>query len=143
MTDRTNDANFAAVAAIVRGDKIFLAQRSDTKQMYPGHYEAPGGHVQIGETFVDALRREVREELGVSVQIHSIVDAYTFESEGVWKAEVMYLCGIDDVDQPQLNPEDHQADGWFTRKDLDTLPIVGLLKEPLRKAFEMIGEDNE
>lgn len=138
--DRINDANFAAVAAIYDGNKIYLAQRSHQKAMYGGYYEAPGGHVQIGEDFYSALIREIREELHVSVEVDRIVDAYTFESEGVWKAEVMFLCRLDENQSIRLNTEDHQAGGWYSRDQLEGLKIVGLLREPLVKAFEMIGD---
>lgn len=141
--DRTNDAHFAAVAAIYDGDKIFLAQRNDSKAMYPAHYEVPGGHIQIGEDFYQALTREIDEELHVSVEVERIVDAYTFESEGIWKAEVMFLCRLNGGQRIQLNPEDHQSGDWYTREQLADLKIVGLLREPLTKAYEMIGEGNE
>ena len=139
MTDRLNDANFSAVAAIFRKDSIFLAKRSDNKQMFPGYYEAPGGHVKNNESFTDALHRELEEELGVKVTVGGIVDAYTFESEGIWKAEVMYLCELADDRQPRLNKADHAEGVWVTKEQLDNLHLVSIIKKPLLKAFEMIG----
>jgi len=57
-----------AVAVLVRSDgAVLLAQRPETK-VYSGYWEFPGGKIEPGEPVPEALRREVREELGVEVE---------------------------------------------------------------------------
>ena len=57
-----------AVAVLIRSDgAVLLAQRPETK-VYSGYWEFPGGKIEPGEPVPDALRREVREELGVEVE---------------------------------------------------------------------------
>ena len=46
--------------------RILIAERPPGKHM-AGHWEFPGGKVGAGEAEVDALRRELHEELGVTV----------------------------------------------------------------------------
>ncbi len=55
-------------AAIVRDGMLLAACRARPAEL-AGRWELPGGQVEHGESEVAALRRECREELGVSVQV--------------------------------------------------------------------------
>jgi isopentenyldiphosphate isomerase len=47
--------------------RIFVHRRTDTKRVFPGHYDMwVGGVLGAGETYDQAARREAREELGVA-----------------------------------------------------------------------------
>jgi 8-oxo-dGTP pyrophosphatase MutT (NUDIX family) len=45
---------------------VLAEERKPTKRVVPGVVALPGGHVEPGERIEDALRREVREELGIT-----------------------------------------------------------------------------
>src|SRR6266446_3145108 len=56
-----------AVAVLIRSDgKALLAQRPASK-VYSGYWEFPGGKIEHGEPVAEALRREIREELGIEI----------------------------------------------------------------------------
>ena len=44
---------------------------------YKGYWVTPGGHVEYGERVEDALRREMKEELGISVKIKRLLGTYS------------------------------------------------------------------
>jgi 8-oxo-dGTP diphosphatase len=56
-----------AVGVLVRGDGAFLLTSRPPGKVYEGYWEFPGGKVEAGETVAQALRRELREEIGVEV----------------------------------------------------------------------------
>jgi 8-oxo-dGTP diphosphatase len=57
-----------AVAVMIRPDGAVLLARRPGGKVYSGYWEFPGGKIDPGETVFDALRREIREELGVEVE---------------------------------------------------------------------------
>lgn len=64
-----------------RGE-LYLQKRPAWKDIQPGLWDtAAGGHVDWGEQVDDALRREVREELGVTSFTPERIAVYEFRSE--------------------------------------------------------------
>ncbi|MGH7770374.1 MAG: (deoxy)nucleoside triphosphate pyrophosphohydrolase [Candidatus Binatia bacterium] len=55
------------VALIVRGARLLICQRLEAGS-FPLKWEFPGGKVEAGERLVEALSRELREELGIEIQ---------------------------------------------------------------------------
>lgn len=58
----------AAAAILVRQDgRLLFARRAASLESYPGHWEFPGGALRSDESFDEGLRREIDEELGISL----------------------------------------------------------------------------
>jgi 8-oxo-dGTP diphosphatase len=57
-----------AVAVFLRPDGTTLLARRPAGKVYAGYWEFPGGKVEPGEPMAAALRREIREELGVEIE---------------------------------------------------------------------------
>lgn len=56
-----------AVAILMRPNgEVLLGQRPEGKP-YAGYWEFPGGKVEAGEAILDALKRELQEEMGVQI----------------------------------------------------------------------------
>lgn len=68
------------VTGILKDKDLFLVvRRSKEDDLYPGCWEFPGGHIEIGETISDALKRELKEEIGFSDFDNPIITNYTDE----------------------------------------------------------------
>lgn len=56
-----------SAAVLMRGSNEFLLARRPAGKVYAGWWEFPGGKVEAGESFHDALVRELHEELGIAI----------------------------------------------------------------------------
>ena len=61
-------------AIIEHENKILICQRSERMKL-PLKWEFPGGKVETGESKEDCLKREIREELGLEIEIESALTA--------------------------------------------------------------------
>lgn len=57
-----------AVGILMRSNGDFLMTTRPAGKAYAGHWEFPGGKLEANETVVEALRRELIEEIGVAIQ---------------------------------------------------------------------------
>jgi 8-oxo-dGTP diphosphatase len=56
-----------AVGVLIRPDGDFLLTSRPPGKVYEGYWEFPGGKLEAGETVEEALRRELQEEIGVTI----------------------------------------------------------------------------
>ena len=121
-----------AVGVIARGDEIFITLRpADVHQ--GGKWEFPGGKVEEGETVLQALRRELAEEVGITVN-HSepvIVITHDYGDKQV-KLDVHRVK--DFAGEP--HGKEGQASRWVNVKSLNAndfpeanVPIISALQE--------------
>jgi len=127
------DYPLMGVAAVIfDGNGVWLARRG--REPGRGEWSLPGGLVELGETHLKALEREIREELAVSIQVQGLVGVYDKifrDSRGAvqyhyvvvdywgWitqgrpvpAADVSEVCRVplDQLDRLKLNPELIQA----------------------------------
>ncbi len=57
-----------AVGVLVRADNAFLLTSRPEGKAYAGYWEFPGGKLESAETVEQALRRELQEEIGITIQ---------------------------------------------------------------------------
>lgn len=67
MPDDSHDAPIPVLAAVIRREGRYLLGRRPAHKRHGGLWEFPGGKLEAGESWIDAAKRELREELGVSV----------------------------------------------------------------------------
>jgi 8-oxo-dGTP diphosphatase len=57
-----------AVGVLMRSDDSFLLTSRPEGKAYAGYWEFPGGKLEAGETVEQALRRELQEEIGITIK---------------------------------------------------------------------------
>ena len=92
-----------------RGE-LYLQRRPLWKDIQPGRWDtAVGGHVDYGESVEEALRREVREELGIVDFKPEAVAVYPFRSEREYELVHVYRTVYDGA----IRPSDELDGGRF------------------------------
>ena len=104
-------------AAIIREGRVLCAKRSSTMAL-PNKWEFPGGKVEDGESPQEALRREIREELGVDVEVGAFLACGHHEQPAVVVTldvyHARYLTG-------EWVAREHSELRWVGRAQLPTL----------------------
>ncbi len=136
------DAPLVGVGALIwRGatGEVLLVQRGREPSL--GMWAVPGGLVEIGETLVAALLREVAEETGLHVRPGPFIG--TFEPilrDDDGRVRIHYVV-LDylvfwETGEPRAG-DDAAAVGWFTPAGLDALPMLPATRAMIDKGIAL------
>ena len=105
------------------GHEVMVARRALTKRFLPGKFELPGGHIEFGETLVDGLCRELKEELAIDVIVGDVVGAFTYVNKvkRSHSIEIIFFAQLADGCLPKINLADHSEVIWVNRNNLDVI----------------------
>ena len=106
-----------AAAIIVERGRVLLTQRKRGSHL-EGMWEFPGGKVEEGEDPKDALARELREEIGVDVDVGDIVEVtfYRYETQSVL---LLFYRAARRAGSPEPRALDVAAFDWADQTALD------------------------
>lgn len=124
-----------AAAAIIQSEgKILLAKRSNKLSEEPCKWENVGGSVDQGETFEEAITREAKEELGITIENLAIALEYK-NAEGESQV-VVFFASISG--EPKVMENDSCDElKWVSKDELRNMDME--LASFTRKDFEKLG----
>jgi len=122
---RTETCELTMLCLVRRGNEILLQNR--LKKDWTG-YTLPGGHVEPGESFVDACVREVREETGLTVLNPTLCGLKQFPSGD--SRYIVFLFKADSFEGELCSSEEGKVE-WVPLDQLDRYNTVSDLKELL------------
>ncbi|MCX7109614.1 MAG: NUDIX hydrolase [Proteobacteria bacterium] len=123
------------VSAIIfdQNERVLLIQRG--KPPAAGFWHAPGGKLEAGESLVEGVRREVKEETGLDVTIGPIMAVVERRQEGFHYVIVDFMAYLADPNQTEIKPaDDASAAAWVAEDELMNYPIAGGLLPILERA---------
>jgi len=94
-------------------NKLLLNNRKQNTTL-SGYWEFPGGKVESGETFEDALKREIKEELKVSISIKSKIIEVPYRDHCLNILLHYYLC----KKMGDIRLMEHEKGVWVSKSDL-------------------------
>ena len=122
--------------------KVFLMR----SHKWHGQYVIPGGHIELGETIEEALRREVKEETNLDIyDIEFLIFQEFIYDKSFWKKDHFiffdYMCRTDSSDVV-LNEEAEEYI-WVSVEEALKLPIEHYTRIAIEKYLEKVGRKTQ
>lgn len=114
-------SNFRVINAFVVNSegKIWIPRRVSTKRIFPLCLDmSMGGHVVSGETYDQAFKRELAEELNIDADKTSWKLLGYLTPQKDYVSAFMRVYEIKMEEAPQFNPDDFAEDFWLTPNEL-------------------------
>ena len=127
---RTETVELTVLCLIRRGDEYLLQDR--LKKDWRG-FTLPGGHVEPGESIVDAVVREMQEETGLTVKNPKLCGVKQFPISGESGGNGRYLVFLFVADKfsGEIVSSEEGAMHWVKKEDLPKVNLVNDFKELL------------
>ena len=129
-------------ALIFHDDCVLLVERA--KEPLKGYWSLPGGVVEVGETLEQAIRREVREETGLEIEIVEILEVFeriTPDAGGRPEYHFVlidYLCRASD--RTACPASDVARVAWVRRDEIARYRITEGTPPLIEKGFDAIAK---
>ena len=126
---RTENVELTTLCLIRRGGEILLQDR--LKKDWPG-LTLPGGHVEPGESIVDSVIREMKEETGLTIKNPRLKGLKQFPIDG--GRYIVFLFEVTEFEGEIVSSEEGTV-AWYRREEVAGLESVKDLEE-LLQVFE-------
>lgn len=112
-------------------DEILILKRHPQSRTDPEMWELPGGKVEKGEFFDDALVREIKEETDLDVEVGDFAEAV--QNDYSHKRTVQLIMYLDNVKGDVKISDEHTDWMWADLEKIKNLEISTSLKKVLKK----------
>lgn len=125
-------AIFTNMCMVTDGSRLLVQDRKNPD--WPG-VTFPGGHVEPGESFVESVIREVREETGLTVENPTLCGTKQFQTKGGERYVVFFFKA--DRFHGELRSSEEGDVFWIQRSELSSYPLA-----PDMEAMVQVMEDD-
>ena len=142
MTREFPDRPIVGVGGVVVQDgQVLIVKRAHEPRK--GEWSLPGGIVELGETLVEALKRELKEETGLDVDVGDVVEVFdrVHRLDGRIQYHfviVDYLCRP--IGGTLCASDDAEDVAWVASGDIERYGVNEFAARVIRRGLEMAGQ---
>lgn len=127
---------------VVQDGRALIVKRAHEPRK--GEWSLPGGMVELGETLVDALRREIKEETGLDVEVGDVVEVFDRVHRHDGRIQYHFVI-VDYLCRPtggMLRAADDAEDvAWVSSDEIDRYGVNEFAARVIRRGLEMARTD--
>ena len=126
---------------IIAGGRTLLIRRGSAP--LEGQWSIPGGMLELGESIVEGVRRELAEETGIEVRVLELIEVFERVIPGE-SGRIRYHFVILDYLCEMVSGEARAASdvidvAWAGEEELEKFALTPIAIRVIRRAFEMVG----
>jgi 8-oxo-dGTP pyrophosphatase MutT (NUDIX family) len=131
--------NLAVKGIVRKGDEVLVLKRSAVDEHKPSVWETVGGGMETQNSPQEALKREIREETGLEVEVGEPFNVFTFTKDsGEFKIGITFLC--DYVSGEVKLSEEHSEYKWIKPEEFKNLESIASLYDEIDKYAQKHGK---
>lgn len=129
---------------VIADERVLLIRRAHAP--LKGQWSIPGGTLEVGETLIEGVRRELAEETGIEVRVLEIIEVFeriSRDREDARRTQyhfviLDYLCEL--VRGEARAASDVTDVAWCRESELEKYSLTPTATRVIRKAFQMARE---
>ncbi len=125
-------------AAIILNESRVLIGRRKPNQALGGYWEFPGGKVENGESLVDCLKRELKEELSVNAKVSE--DIFAMVDHSYDGGEIQLVAMLADIGDQQPVGTVHDFLAWAAIEELSSYKLAPADVPIAQKIIQKFGQ---
>lgn len=115
--------------------RALIVQRSEDES-FPNKWELPSGKVEIGENPIEALERELEEEVNIKVTASRCVNVRDYTTSDRHNVLIAYIMEpLNDNHEKVALSEEHQDFAWVSEQEISGYDIIGPVQNDLEQAW--------
>ncbi len=127
---------------VISEGRVLLVRRGGPPLQ--GRWSIPGGILEVGETLIEGVRRELAEETGIDVRVRTLIDVFErIDRDASGKLQyhfvvLDYFCEA--VRGTARAGDDVTEVAWAAPAELEKYALTEIASRVILKAFELAGE---
>ena len=127
-------------AVVVRDGRALIVKRAHEPRK--GEWSLPGGLLELGESLVDAVRREIKEETNLDIEVGPVIETFDrVHQDAAGKIRYHFVI-VDYVCWPITGEasagSDAEAVAWVAASDIDRYQVNAHAKAVIEKGLKVL-----